>query len=180
MCVGVGGEGVVNRPHDLVHALYVSDARVQLGVDEQDSLHHLPVRLAAVRQNFILVGWVQVQSLAWGAHLRDKDQSEGITTLRKQNTTKPEPKRFSLRRRADYNSTLPSISIKFLFYSRVYSKGFIMLALNYACVKLYARWPPHISRGCLESRLCLNFTSISCHLNLKSSVPALWICCLDY
>lgn len=70
--VWVGSEGVVNRPDDLVHALYVGDARVQLGVDEQDSLHHLPVRLAAVRQNLVLVGWVQVQRLARGAHLGSK------------------------------------------------------------------------------------------------------------
>lgn len=90
VCVGVGGEGVVNGPDDLVHALHVGDARVQLGVDEQDSLHHLPVRLAAVRQNLVLVGRIQVQRLAWGAHLGVKGQSEAKEVQPDENNKKIE------------------------------------------------------------------------------------------
>lgn len=60
LVVGVGGKGVVDRAHHLVHALHVGDARVELSVDEQDALHHLPVGLAAIGQHLVLVGRVQV------------------------------------------------------------------------------------------------------------------------
>ena len=71
LAVGVGGKGVVEGPHDLIHALHVSDAGVELGVDEQDPLHHLPVGFTAVGQHHVLVhGGCRV--LLWGAHLGDK------------------------------------------------------------------------------------------------------------
>jgi hypothetical protein len=37
----IGRKHVIQRTADLVHALHVSDARVELGVDEQDALNHL-------------------------------------------------------------------------------------------------------------------------------------------
>ena len=42
---GVGGEDVVDGADDLVHALDVSLAGVELGVEEEDPLDDLPVRL---------------------------------------------------------------------------------------------------------------------------------------
>lgn len=55
LAVGVGGKGIIEGPHDLIHALYISNARVELGIDEQDALHHLPVGLAAIGQHLILI-----------------------------------------------------------------------------------------------------------------------------
>lgn len=76
LAVGVGGEGVVDGPHQLVHALHVGQTRVQLGVDEEDPLHHLPVGLAARRQNLVLVRRVQVQGLPRGAHLWGQEDGQ--------------------------------------------------------------------------------------------------------
>lgn len=59
--VWVRGEGVVDGAYNLIHALDVGDAWVELGVDEENALHHLPVSLTAVGQNLILVGGVQVE-----------------------------------------------------------------------------------------------------------------------
>ena len=41
---------IIQGPHDLVHALNVSLARVQLGVHEEHSLHNLPVGLTSRRR----------------------------------------------------------------------------------------------------------------------------------
>lgn len=60
LAVGVCGEGVVNGTHDLVHALHVSDARVEFGVDEENPFNHFPVRFTAVREHLVLVGGIQV------------------------------------------------------------------------------------------------------------------------
>lgn len=60
LVVGVRGEGVVNGTHDLIHALNVSDAWVEFGVDEENPLDHFPVRFTAVRQHLVLVGGIQV------------------------------------------------------------------------------------------------------------------------
>lgn len=74
LAAGVGGEGVVDGAHDLVHALDVGDPRVELGVDEEDPLHHLPVSLAAVRENLVLVGRIQVQSFTWRTDLEQENR----------------------------------------------------------------------------------------------------------
>lgn len=55
LAVRVSGKRIVEGPHDFIHALHISDARVELGIDEQDPLHHLPVGFAAIGQNLILV-----------------------------------------------------------------------------------------------------------------------------
>lgn len=69
LAVGVGGEGVVEGPHDLIHALHVRDARVELGVDEEDPLHHLPVGLTAAGRHLVLTQGCRRRALVWGAHL---------------------------------------------------------------------------------------------------------------
>ena len=62
LCVGapllprVGGEDVVDGPDDLVHALDVALPGVELGVDEEDPLDDLPVRLVAVLQRRVVLG----------------------------------------------------------------------------------------------------------------------------
>ena len=45
IAAGVGGEQIINGPDDLVHALDVTLAGIQLGVNEQNPLDYLPVRL---------------------------------------------------------------------------------------------------------------------------------------
>ena len=50
LAVGVGGKGVVEGPHDLVHALHVSNAGVELGVDEHGAFK----REVALEENGIL------------------------------------------------------------------------------------------------------------------------------
>lgn len=67
--IRVCGKGVVDGPHNLIHALHVGDAGVELGVDEQDALHHLPVSLTAVGQHLVLIRGVQVERFPRGAHL---------------------------------------------------------------------------------------------------------------
>lgn len=81
LAVGVSGKGIVEGPHDLIHALHVSDARVELGIDEQDTLHHLPMGLAAVGQHLILIQGGRRRVLLWGAHLREDraGKAGGIT-----------------------------------------------------------------------------------------------------
>lgn len=75
LAVGVSGKGIVEGPHDFIHALHVSNARVELGVDEQDPLHHLPVGLAAVGQHLVLIEGRRRRVLVWGAHLREEGRS---------------------------------------------------------------------------------------------------------
>ena len=52
----VRGEYVVNGTDDLVHALDVALPGVELGVDEEDPLDDLPVRLVAVLQRGVVLG----------------------------------------------------------------------------------------------------------------------------
>ena len=52
----VGREHVVDGPDDLVHALNVALSGVELGVDEQDPLDHLPVRLVPVFERGVVLG----------------------------------------------------------------------------------------------------------------------------
>lgn len=60
-------EDVVDGPDDLVHALYVALARVQLRVDEQHPLHHLPVRLfALLHRRVVFCGAFQNQVYLFG------------------------------------------------------------------------------------------------------------------
>jgi len=54
--VWIWGEGVIQGSNYFVHSLHVSRARVELRVDEEDTLHHLPVRLLALDQGLVLVG----------------------------------------------------------------------------------------------------------------------------
>ena len=53
--IRVGGERVVDGANDLVHALDVALAGVQLGVEEEDALDDLPVRLLTARQSHVVV-----------------------------------------------------------------------------------------------------------------------------
>lgn len=63
LAVRVCRKGVVNRPHNLIHALHVGDPGVEFGVDEEDPLDHLPVRLTPTRQHLVFIRWIQVQRL---------------------------------------------------------------------------------------------------------------------
>lgn len=74
LAVGVRGKSVVDWPNDLIHALDISDPRVEFGIDEEDPLHHLPVCLAPIGQHLILVGWIQVERLSGGADLGEHIQ----------------------------------------------------------------------------------------------------------
>lgn len=74
LAVRVRGKRVVNRPDDLVHALHVGDPGVEFGVDEEDTLHHLPVCLGPIGQHLVLIRWVQVQRLSRGADLGEQTQ----------------------------------------------------------------------------------------------------------
>lgn len=69
LAIGVSGKSVVEGAHDLIHALHISDARVELGIDEQDPFHHLPVGFTAIGQNLILVQGRWCIVLVRGAHL---------------------------------------------------------------------------------------------------------------
>lgn len=102
LTVRVCSKGVVKRPHDFIHALDIGYARVQLGIDEQDPLHHLPVSFAAVGQNFVLAQRAG-GGFQRGAHLENKaesgqptgtDFSAPVPSLAF-NTHRP-PKRFGL------------------------------------------------------------------------------------
>lgn len=72
LTVWVRGKRVVNGSYDLVHALHVGYARVEFGVDEQDALHHLPVRLPPTGQHLVFIGGIQVERLSWWAHLENR------------------------------------------------------------------------------------------------------------
>ena len=43
--VWIIGKCVVDWANDLIHALHIGLAGVELGIDEEDPLHHLPVSL---------------------------------------------------------------------------------------------------------------------------------------
>lgn len=77
LAVGVSGKGIVEGSHDLIHALHVSDARVELGIDEQDALHHLPVGLTAAGQHLVLIQGGRRGVLVRGAHLWEERTREG-------------------------------------------------------------------------------------------------------
>ena len=62
--IWVCGKSIIDWPDNLIHALNVSDARVEFGVDEEDALNHLPVCFTAIGQHLILIGWIEVQRLA--------------------------------------------------------------------------------------------------------------------
>lgn len=74
--VGIRGKGVVEGPHDLVHALHVGNARVELGIDEQDALHHLPVGLTAIGQHLVLIQGRRHRVLVGGAHLERRGRGQ--------------------------------------------------------------------------------------------------------
>lgn len=69
--VRICSKGVVKRPHDFIHPLNIRYPRVQLGIDEQDSLHHFPVSFTAIRQNFVLAQRIR-SCFKRGAHLKSK------------------------------------------------------------------------------------------------------------
>lgn len=72
--VRVCSKGVVKRPHDFIHALDIGYPGVQLGIDEQDPLHHFPVSFAAIGQNFVLAQRAG-GGFKRGAHLENKAES---------------------------------------------------------------------------------------------------------
>lgn len=43
--VWIIGKSVIDWPNNLIHALHIGLARIELGIDKQDPLHHLPVSL---------------------------------------------------------------------------------------------------------------------------------------
>ena len=90
--VWVCGECIINWPDDLVHALNVGDAGVELGVDEEDAFDHLPVCFTAVGQHLVLVGWIEVQRLARRTHLYTENPMGNRSVPRR---TKPQHHRFS-------------------------------------------------------------------------------------
>lgn len=73
--VRICGKGVVKRPHDFIHPLNIGYPRVQLGIDEQDSLHHFPVSFTAVGQNFVLTQSIRC-CFKRGAHLKSKTRAD--------------------------------------------------------------------------------------------------------